>query len=525
MKISCLVIKYIGFKIGNKSRSGSFNTDPFFSSLSASAANSANATSSSAASTSSTDQSVILTDSLARELGLSFYFEQVRRAFQDILKTLDCTVGRPFLLTRPDNFTTNTTSSSIISGSDLSSENVTLNLSTANQAANSTSTQANASLDANTIITSTDSGQYALLLYNADNKPRLSLLRTCIALIPRMMPLFREQELVEILARLTLHMDEELKSLAFNALRSLMAAQYATSWRRSIFAGLTALVLRDIAGETHPQHAKLIDQTLKIILQLISVWKQALQAMKTTDINHAQLEDTCQILFHLEGFAVFNLCHASVPRRRFACVLLRECKLVGEQTRCFTRTYARHAYALDVLNAGAVHTLRRMHMQCFASPAGLRPDLAYLVEQSATWETNVLVNTTNYSYMSETNYLASYGTGGVNPVTTQSTTTLASSASSTSLNQTQPSVNMLSQQIIAVHNNPINSNNSNPVMSSNLPGMAASNKLRTSSLSTYNSAGGVAVGISTAPTLSGSQQHLPTIVATGGFSSTSMGYF
>ena len=43
-----------------------------------------------------------MTDSLAREIGLSNYFEHVRRSFQDILKTLDCTIGRPFLMTRPD---------------------------------------------------------------------------------------------------------------------------------------------------------------------------------------------------------------------------------------------------------------------------------------------------------------------------------------------------------------------------------------------------------------------------------------
>ena len=61
------------------------------------------------------------------------------------------------------------------------------------------------------------------MLYNSDNKPRLSLLRTCVALLPRMMPLFREPELVDILARLTLHMDEELKQLALQALRTLLA--------------------------------------------------------------------------------------------------------------------------------------------------------------------------------------------------------------------------------------------------------------------------------------------------------------
>ena len=48
-------------------------------------------------------QRIMLNDSLARELGLSNYFEHIRRIFQDILKTLDVQIGRTFLMTRPEN--------------------------------------------------------------------------------------------------------------------------------------------------------------------------------------------------------------------------------------------------------------------------------------------------------------------------------------------------------------------------------------------------------------------------------------
>ena len=57
-----------------------------------------------------------LTDALAREIGLGSYFEHVRRTFQDMLKTLDCTIGRTFLLTRPEN-----TQSNQVDGSDMDS--------------------------------------------------------------------------------------------------------------------------------------------------------------------------------------------------------------------------------------------------------------------------------------------------------------------------------------------------------------------------------------------------------------------
>ena len=48
-------------------------------------------------------QRAVLTDVLVRELGLASYFEHVRRAFQDILKTLDATIGRSYLMTRVEN--------------------------------------------------------------------------------------------------------------------------------------------------------------------------------------------------------------------------------------------------------------------------------------------------------------------------------------------------------------------------------------------------------------------------------------
>ena len=59
-------------------------------------------------------QRVMLNDMLAKEIGLGNYFEHVRRIFQDILKTLDCTIGRTFLMTRPENaLMTNSSTSSL----------------------------------------------------------------------------------------------------------------------------------------------------------------------------------------------------------------------------------------------------------------------------------------------------------------------------------------------------------------------------------------------------------------------------
>ena len=50
-----------------------------------------------------------------------------------------------------------------------------------------------------------------------EKKPKLDLLRTCVAAIPRLMPSndLSVQELVEMLLRFTVHMDEELRVLAY----------------------------------------------------------------------------------------------------------------------------------------------------------------------------------------------------------------------------------------------------------------------------------------------------------------------
>ena len=79
------------------------------------------------------------------------------------------------------------------------------------------------------------------LYTSGDNKARLGLLRTCVSLMPRLMPAFRDSELVDILARLTIHIDDELKLLAAHTLRHLVA-DYA-AWRLPVFVGLTTFIL------------------------------------------------------------------------------------------------------------------------------------------------------------------------------------------------------------------------------------------------------------------------------------------
>ena len=50
---------------------------------------------------------------------------------------------------------------------------------------------------------------------SGERKPKLDLLKTCVAAIPRIMPEgMSREELVELLSRLTIHIDHELAKLA-----------------------------------------------------------------------------------------------------------------------------------------------------------------------------------------------------------------------------------------------------------------------------------------------------------------------
>jgi hypothetical protein len=238
------------------------------------------------------------------------------------------------------------------------------------------------------------------LIFNAENKSRLCLLRTCVSLIPRILPLFKENELVEILTRLTIHLDDELKIIAFQTLKAFVSDY--PQWRRYVFTGFTNFILKEISD----MYPKLIENALKMLIQLLNTWKWSLNSVlsKNKDSGNGNnnnslvmLDDCCQIIYHLEGFSLFTLCHSQVQRRRFALIILKECKQIGELVKCF-RCFPHHNYAIDVLDLASIFAMKQLHLQCFNSNLivnNLKPDLNYLIEQSANWETSV--NTANFN--------------------------------------------------------------------------------------------------------------------------------
>lgn len=91
-----------------------------------------------------------------------------------------------------------------------------------------------------------------------------------------MIPLF-------FLNRLTIHMDEELRALAFNTLQALMLD--FPDWREDVLSGFVYFIVREVT-DIHPT---LLDNAVKMLVQLINQWKQAAQMHNKTQDSQVYL--------------------------------------------------------------------------------------------------------------------------------------------------------------------------------------------------------------------------------------------
>uniref|UniRef100_A0A8C5RKR7 FRY like transcription coactivator n=1 Tax=Laticauda laticaudata TaxID=8630 RepID=A0A8C5RKR7_LATLA len=219
-----------------------------------------------------------LTDEEAKVIGMSIYYPQVRKALDSILRHLDKEVGRPMCMTSVQM--TNKEPEDMITG---------------------------------------------------ERKPKIDLFRTCIAAIPRLIPDgMSRNDLIELLARLTIHMDEELRALAFNTLQALMLD--FPDWREDVLSGFVYFIVREVT-DLHPT---LLDNAVKMLVQLISqwnfyvvlcIWKVEIQRGVTNgSAPTLSLERTpYSNVFHVvEGFALVILCSTRSATRRLAVSCLKE---------------------------------------------------------------------------------------------------------------------------------------------------------------------------------------------------------
>lgn len=195
----------------------------------------------------------VLTDDTARSIGMSAYFTHVRRVFVDILRALDAQYGRPLMMTSTQNV--NKEPDEMITG---------------------------------------------------ERKPRIDLFRTCVAAVPRLIPDgMTGAELVDLLARLTVHMDEELRGLAYQSLQTLVID--FPDWRQDVLWGFTQFLARDVL-DTFPQ---LVDNGLRMLLQLLTAWKNTITGNIVNANNSIRLSKFASILI-LSKHYVLQHCSLSL---------------------------------------------------------------------------------------------------------------------------------------------------------------------------------------------------------------------
>uniref|UniRef100_A0A672UPQ2 FRY microtubule binding protein n=1 Tax=Strigops habroptila TaxID=2489341 RepID=A0A672UPQ2_STRHB len=215
-----------------------------------------------------------LTEEEAKMIGMSLYYSQVRKAVDNILRHLDKEVGRCMMLTNIQML--NKEPEDMITG---------------------------------------------------ERKPKIDLFRTCVAAIPRLLPDgMSKLELIDLLARLSIHMDDELRHIAQNSLQGLLVD--FVDWREDVLFGFTNFLLREV----NDMHHTLLDTSLKLLLQLLTQWKakglySCIGFLIQNGSSHriqSERSPYSNVLHAVEGFALVLLCSFQIATRKLAVLILRE---------------------------------------------------------------------------------------------------------------------------------------------------------------------------------------------------------
>ncbi|TSN30211.1 Protein furry homolog-like [Bagarius yarrelli] len=140
-------------------------------------------------------------------------------------------------------------------------------------------------------------------MITGERKPKIDLFRTCVAAIPRLIPDgMSRQDLIELLARLTIHMDEELRGLAFTTLQALMVD--FCDWREDVLSGFVYFIVREVT-DVHPT---LLDNA----------------SSKGSGCLPLERSPVVGVLHVVEGLALVVLCSCRPATRRLAVNVLKE---------------------------------------------------------------------------------------------------------------------------------------------------------------------------------------------------------
>ncbi|XP_035289860.1 protein furry homolog isoform X4 [Anguilla anguilla] len=269
-----------------------------------------------------------LTEEEAKLIGMALYYSQVRKALDHILRHLDKEVGRCMMKTSLQML--NKEPEDMITG---------------------------------------------------ERKPKIDLFRTCVAAIPRILPDgMSKLELIDLLSRLTIHMDDELRLIAQNSLQSLLVDLW--DWREDVLFGFTSFLLRE-GQDTHPG---LLDSALRLLLQLLTQWRLTLQGT-TKSRSHERMSPErshCAVLHAVEGLALVLLCSCLPTTRKLAVAILREIRLLFTAIGQPEDDDKPMIEVMDQLSSAVLESFVHVAVSDTATlPLGHHVDLQWLVEWSA----------------------------------------------------------------------------------------------------------------------------------------------
>jgi hypothetical protein len=309
----------------------------------------------------------MLTDSVARKIGVGNYHQHVRRALEGIMHALDLQVGRQLLMTN---------------------------------------------------VLASNKGPEEL--FGGDRKPKVELYRTCIAAIPRLIPDgLSKEELVEHLSRLTVHLDNELRGLSFTALQTLV--KDFSNWREEVVKGFVGFILKDIP-DTCPL---VLDSALRMLIRYLSQWKTTAQSEKAkAERGEGSFPDMARlripsehhpyatVLHRVEGLALVTMCSCRPVTRKLSIAVLKEvrnlCAVVGHTQ------HADEDIVMDVIDRAGPSAIRHW----FATlPPQQKANLQQMSSVDIIWLADQPSVISDSSYV-ESGRFRSNGDGAIDPWST-----------------------------------------------------------------------------------------------------------
>ncbi|CAK9301993.1 unnamed protein product [Gordionus sp. m RMFG-2023] len=240
-----------------------------------------------------------LSEKMALELGISSeYFVPIIKSYESILNVLDNHMGKPYLMVNSQNY----------------------------------------NKEADDVIT-------------GDRKLKMDLFRTCVAAIPRLFPEEKKNrmEIVEMLIRLTTHLDEKLRGLSFQAIQTLFNDY--PNWRPFVLKKFITFIQTNITDSS----TFLLEYSLRSILQLIYNFKNNLMIPQANDfkqkyrLTHKETtkrdikvintSEKLEILYDnefkialqmIEAFTLVIIAHNNLTLRRIGVTLLKEIKGIAD---------------------------------------------------------------------------------------------------------------------------------------------------------------------------------------------------